>query len=94
VEMSWYGDGAVPVALGGVFHSRRLRLISSQVGKVANSQRSRWTHTRRLTAALGLLRDPSLHVLLEPACRFADLPERLPAILAPGSGTLCQLVAY
>ena len=94
VEMSWYGDGAVPVALGGGFHSRRLRLISSQVGKVANSQRSRWTHARRLSAALALLRDPALDVLLEPACRFSDLPERLPAILAPGSGILCQLVAY
>jgi hypothetical protein len=94
IEMSWYGDGTVPVALGGAFHSRRLRLISSQVGKVANSQRSRWSHARRMSAALGLLRDPALDVLLEPACRFSDLPDRLPAILAPGSGILCQLVAY
>lgn len=94
VEMSWYGDGTVPVALGGAFHSRRLRLISSQVGKVANSQRSRWSHARRMSAALALLRDPALDVLLEPACRFSDLPDRLPVILAPGSGILCQLVAY
>jgi hypothetical protein len=94
VEMSWYGEGTVPVTLGGGFHSRRLRLISSQVGKVANSQRSRWTHARRLAAALALLRDPVLDVLLEPACPFSELPERLPAILAPGSGKLCQLVAY
>jgi hypothetical protein len=94
VEMSWYGDGAVPVALGGAFTAGGLRLISSQVGKVANSQRSRWSYGRRLAAALGLLRDPALDVLLEPACRFTELPERLPAILAPGSGTLCQVVAY
>lgn len=94
IEMSWYGDGTVPVPLGGAFHSRRLRLISSQVGKVANNQRSRWSHARRMSAALGLLRDPALDVLLEPACRFSDLPDRLPAILAPDSGILCQLVAY
>jgi threonine dehydrogenase-like Zn-dependent dehydrogenase len=94
VEMSWYGDRDVPVALGRGFHSRRLRLISSQVGKVANSQRSRWNHGRRLSAALALLQDPALDVLLEPACRFTDLPDRLPAIFKPGSGTLCQLVAY
>jgi hypothetical protein len=94
VEMSWYGEGQIPVALGGGFHSRRLRLISSQVGKVAPNQRSRWDYARRLAAALDLLQDARLDVLLEPACRFDNLPERLPAILAPGSGTLCQLVAY
>lgn len=94
VEMSWYGEGQVPVGLGGGFHSRRLRLISSQVGKVALNQRSRWSYRRRLAAALDLLRDPRLDVLLEPACPFQDLPARLPAILAPGSGVLCQLVSY
>lgn len=94
VEMSWYGDAEVPVALGAAFHSRRLRLISSQVGKVANSQRSRWSNARRLSAALALLCDPRLDVLLEPACRFTDLPDRLPVILGPASGTLCQVVAY
>lgn len=94
VEMSWYGDAQVPVALGSAFHSRRLRLISSQVGKVANSQRSRWSLERRLAAALMLLRDPKLDVLLEPACPFAELPDRLSAILGPGSGTLCQVIAY
>jgi Threonine dehydrogenase and related Zn-dependent dehydrogenases len=35
VEMSWYGDGAVPVALGHGFHARRLTLKSSQVGHIA-----------------------------------------------------------
>ena len=33
LELSWYGDAAVPVPLGGAFHSRRLRLVASQVGK-------------------------------------------------------------
>lgn len=94
VEMSWYGEGHVPVALGGAFHSRRLRLISSQVGKIANSQRSRWDYRRRLSAALALLSDDRLDALLEPACPFADLPARLPAILASGSGILCQPIAY
>src|SRR4029077_3792103 len=32
IEMSWYGTGIVPLALGGAFHSRRLILRSSQVG--------------------------------------------------------------
>jgi threonine dehydrogenase-like Zn-dependent dehydrogenase len=94
VEMSWYGAGEVPVALGAEFHSRRLRLISSQVGQVAPSHRPRWTHKRRLAAALDLLREDALDALIAPAVDFHDLPARLPAILSPQSGVLCQLVRY
>jgi NADPH:quinone reductase-like Zn-dependent oxidoreductase len=94
LEMSWYGDTAVNAMLGGSFHSRRLRLISSQVGKVAPSHRARWTHRRRLAAAIALLQDQRLDALLAPAINFADLPKRLPEILNAGSGILCQPVAY
>ena len=55
VEMSWYGDKPVSVHLGGAFHSRRLRLVSSQVGAVAASRRARWDYRRRSEAALRLL---------------------------------------
>src|SRR5437660_550146 len=44
VELSWYGTGEVAVPLGEAFHSRRLRLVASQVGQVAPSHRSRWTY--------------------------------------------------
>jgi len=94
LELSWYGAGEVAIPLGGAFHSRRLRLVSSQVGRVAPSHRARWTPRRRLAAALDLLADARLDALLAPAIRFHDLPARLPDILAPASGVLCQLVAY
>jgi len=94
VELSWYGAGEVPVSLGGVFHSRRLKLIASQVGQVAPSHRSRWPHRRRLEAAISLLSDPALDVLIAPAIRFEDLPKRLPDVLKAGSGILCQRVDY
>ena len=94
VEMSWYGTGTVGLALGGAFHSRRLKLVSSQVGQVAPSHRPRWTHRRRLAAALALLTDPRLDALLAPAVAFDDLPKELPRILKPGSGVLCQIVNY
>lgn len=93
-ELSWYGAGEMPVSLGGAFHSRRLKLISSQVGQVAPSHRARWTHRRRLEAAISLLSDPALDVLIAPAIRFEDLPKRLPDVLKPGSGILCQRVDY
>jgi threonine dehydrogenase-like Zn-dependent dehydrogenase len=94
LELSWYGDAQVPVPLGGAFHSRRLRLVSSQVGHVAPSHRASWTHHRRLAEAVALLADARLDALLAPAVRFHDLPARLPDILEAKSGVLCQLIAY
>ena len=94
LEMSWYGDAPVTAALGGAFHSRRLRLISSQVGQIAPSHRPRWTHGRRLAAALALLADPRLDVLLAPPVAFQDLARRLPAILDAKNAVLCQSIAY
>jgi hypothetical protein len=94
LELSWYGADDVPVPLGGAFHSRRLKLISSQVGKVAPSHRASWTHRARLEAALAYTGDPRLDVLIARPIAFADLPARLPQILAPGSGILCQRIDY
>jgi len=94
VELSWYGSGDVAAPLGQAFHSRRLRLLSSQVGKVAASHRPRWTYHQRLSAALALLDDPTLDVLLGPPVDFADLPERLPALLAMDADARCPLIRY
>ena len=94
LELSWYGAGTVPVPLGGAFHSRRLKLISSQVGKVAPSRRATHTYRQRLEEAMALLADKRLDVLLAPPVKFRDLPARLPDIFAPQSGILCQLITY
>lgn len=94
LELSWHGASAVPVALGGAFHSRRLKLVSSQVGRVAPSHRLRWTPRRRLVAALDLLRDSRLDALAAPAVEFRELPALLPDILSGESGVLCQIVTY
>jgi NADPH:quinone reductase-like Zn-dependent oxidoreductase len=94
LEMSWYGDAQVTAPLGGAFHSRRLRLISSQVGQIAPSHRPRWSHRRRLAAALNLLTDARLDALLAPPVLFQDLARRLPDILDARNGILCQPIAY
>jgi len=94
IELSWYGSGDVAAPLGQAFHSRRLRLLSSQVGKVAASHRPRWSYRQRLSAALALLDDPALDGLLAPPVEFADLPERLPALLAADADARCPLIRY
>ena len=94
LEMSWYGDAQVTAAFGGAFHSRRLRLISSQVGRIAPSHRPRWTYGRRLAAALALLADARLDALLAPAIVFQDLARRLPDILDARNSILCQPITY
>jgi threonine dehydrogenase-like Zn-dependent dehydrogenase len=94
VEMSWYGDRPVEIGLGGAFHSKRLRLVSSQVGQVALSRRRRWTHARRLQAAISLLTDPSLDLLVSEEVRFEDLPGELPSILSREASGLPPVVRY
>ncbi len=93
VEASWYGDAAVTLGLGAGFHSRRLRLVSSQVGRVPAARRLRWSPRRRLETALALLADPALDALVSGETAFADLPERYGAILADPA-TLCHRVRY
>lgn len=94
VEMSWYGDQPVPAPLGLDFHSRRLRLISSQVGQIAPSRRPRWSHRRRLEKALALLDDPRLDALITEEVAFGKLPAALPRLLAAGAPGLATVIRY
>src|SRR5712691_13115864 len=55
VVCSWYGTKPVPLTLGGAFHRRRLRIVSSQVSTIDAALQPRWTHARRLALARDLL---------------------------------------
>jgi NADPH:quinone reductase-like Zn-dependent oxidoreductase len=94
VELSWYGDRPVAAPLGEGFHSRRLRLVSSQVGAIATAQRARWDRRRRLALALDLLADARFDVLLAPAVPFARLPEVMTELAAQPSKIMCQVINY
>jgi NADPH:quinone reductase-like Zn-dependent oxidoreductase len=94
VELSWYGNRDVPARLGGAFHSRRLRLQSSQVGQVSPGHRPRWSYQRRLGKALELLADPALDALVADEIAFADAPVELPRILAAGATGLAPVIRY
>ena len=94
LELSWYGSNTVDVSLGGPFHSRQLKLQSSQVGHVSLSRRPRWSHRRRLAAALGMLSDSRLDNLLTKPLSFEVLPSELPKIFSAQSSALCCLIQY
>lgn len=95
VEMSWHGAGDVAVPLGGAFHARRLKLVSSQVGQVSPSRRPRWSHGRRLAAAIQLLAaDDRLDELIDVEIPFDDAPLDLPRRLAAGAGGLGVVLRY
>jgi threonine dehydrogenase-like Zn-dependent dehydrogenase len=94
VELSWYGDKAVSLGLGGRFHNARLRIQSSQVGHVSPAQRPRWTYRRRMELALRLLSDARYDVLLGEPVAFNDLPAQLPALLGRPAGAVTQLIQY
>ena len=94
VELSWYGDRTVPLPLGAAFHARRLTIASSQVGRIAPSQRARWDAHRRMQLVLSLLQDSQLDVLISGQSEFDDLPEVM-ATLANGAGdALCHRIKY
>ncbi len=94
VEASWHGKDRIGLPLGGAFHSRRLRLVSSQVGAVAPERRSRWTLRRRLEATVRLLADDRLDLLLGEEIPFAELPRHLPRLLATDAAGVGALVRY
>jgi threonine dehydrogenase-like Zn-dependent dehydrogenase len=93
LEMSWYGDRPVPALLGGAFHSRRLRLRSSQVGRIPPHRAPRWSFSRRLTAAMTLLEDPILDHLIDGESPFSELPATMARVTGQ-PGSLCHRVVY
>jgi threonine dehydrogenase-like Zn-dependent dehydrogenase len=94
LELSWYGSREISLFLGGAFHTRQIRLQSSQVGHISATRRPRWTHRRRLQAAMGMLIDERLDVLLTHSVDFEDLPHQLPNLLGSKSQALCSLIRY
>src|SRR4051794_10319678 len=94
LDLSWYGDAEVALSLGGAFHSARLGLRASQVGRVAPARRESRTPHDRLALALELLRDPAFDALLTGSSPFAELPEVLPALADGRRPALGHVITY
>jgi len=94
LELSWYGNARVSLALGESFHALRLRLRSSQVGSLPPVQRPRWTHRRRLELALRLLADERLDRLIDARAPFRELPRVMQRLASGELVALCHLIDY
>ena len=84
IVASFYGTRRAPVDLGDAFHRRRLELRASQVSSIPPRLRERWTHARRWSLVLELLREPALDALLAPPTSF-DRAAELYSSLATGA---------
>ncbi|WP_432995610.1 zinc-dependent alcohol dehydrogenase [Dactylosporangium sp. CA-233914] len=94
LELSWYGDRPVTVALGGAFHSGRLTIRSSQVGTVSPARRATRTYADRMALALRLLRDPAFDALITGSSPFAQLPAVLRDLADGTRPALCHVITY
>jgi threonine dehydrogenase-like Zn-dependent dehydrogenase len=94
IDLSWYGDSEVRLALGGAFHSRRLGIRASQVGAVSQAQRGRRTTADRLALALELLRDPGFDTLLSGQSPFDELPNVMSRLASGSLPALCHTITY
>jgi 2-desacetyl-2-hydroxyethyl bacteriochlorophyllide A dehydrogenase len=64
VVASWYGTRDVNLSLGGHFHRRRLRVISSQVSTLDPALAPRWDRARRTALVSALLTELPLDELI------------------------------
>jgi threonine dehydrogenase-like Zn-dependent dehydrogenase len=94
VDASWYGTRPVTVPLGEAFHSRRLTIVSSQVGRIPPHKAPRWTYARRMQLALELLRDARLEVLITGEDDFDALPAVLERLSREPGDALCHRIRY
>ncbi len=89
IELSWYGNQSVDIALGGDFHTKRKKIISSQVGKIAGHVPFENKYARRQQLVLDLLTDDSLDDLITHTVSLDQAPDLFSEIRAgslPGLG--------
>ncbi|MFC4947952.1 zinc-dependent alcohol dehydrogenase [Pseudonocardia sp. GCM10023141] len=94
VELSWYGDRRITVALGENFHSRRLTIRSSQVGAVAPARRARRSYADRMELALRLLAQDRFDALVTAEAPFEELPAVLTRLASGEPSALCVRLTY
>ena len=76
VAASWYGTKSVSLPLGGHFHRGRVKIKSSQVGRIPPELSARWDRGRRAGVVISLLGDPRIPLapLISHRVPFGEAP--------------------
>ncbi len=75
VVASWYGARPISLSLGGHFHRGRIRVRSSQVGRMNPELSPRWDRVRRTEAVIGLLPRLRLKEIVSHRMPFEEAPQ-------------------
>jgi 2-desacetyl-2-hydroxyethyl bacteriochlorophyllide A dehydrogenase len=94
VVCSWYGTKPVPLLLGGPFHRRRLRIVSSQVSTVDAALQPRWNYARRAAVACDLLPRLQLEPLVSHRIPFERAAEAYQLVDEHPDATVQVLLTY
>ena len=94
VVCSWYGTKPTSLTLGGAFHRRRLRIVSSQVSTIDAGLQPRWTRERRLGVARDLLPRLELHPMITQQIRFEQAAEAYRLVDEQSDDTVQVILTY
>jgi 2-desacetyl-2-hydroxyethyl bacteriochlorophyllide A dehydrogenase len=94
VVVSWYGAKPVTLNLGGRFHRGRVRLRSSQVGRIDPALAPRWDHARRMALVLDLLPGLRLAELISHRFPFTEAQAAYHLIDEHGDETVQVVLTY
>jgi 2-desacetyl-2-hydroxyethyl bacteriochlorophyllide A dehydrogenase len=94
VVCSWYGTKPIQLRLGGPFHRRRLRIVSSQVSTIDAALQPRWTHQRRMSLARDLLPRLELGSLISHRIRFEDAADAFALVDQHADQTVQVVLTY
>ena len=90
---SWYGTKQAALNLGGPFHRRHMRLISSQVSHLHPRWLGRWTKSRRLHTTWQMLRQQNPARLITHRFSLQDAPAAY-QLLNENAATVIQPTLY
>ena len=81
IEASWYGNKIGKINLGNDFHSKRLKIISSQVSNLPPHKQKKHNYKSRLKIAIDALSNDKVMVLINSNSNFKNLESDYISIL-------------
>jgi threonine dehydrogenase-like Zn-dependent dehydrogenase len=91
---SWYGRQQAALELGGRFHRKRIRLISSQVSTVTPALSARWSKHRRFDVAWEMIRHIRPSELITQQIAFIRAKEAFELIAKKPAATIQVVLEY